>query len=85
MQIYIAVDMGLSCVTWYGPPWLYDRYATGNVAAVPVASDDDAVAAAGRQAASRTYGFLWTQLTEVAMFMFRRWVLLAYCRTVPYC
>ncbi|GLI65955.1 hypothetical protein VaNZ11_009636 [Volvox africanus] len=48
------------------------RFVNGTTAAIPVASDDDAVATAGRQAASRTYGFVWTQLTEVSVFLFRR-------------
>ncbi|KAG2491028.1 hypothetical protein HYH03_010476 [Edaphochlamys debaryana] len=48
------------------------RYVTGSTAAVPVASDDDAVGTAGRQAGSGTYGFVWTQLTELSTFLFRR-------------
>lgn len=55
-------------------PAVVCRYINGNTAAVPVASDDDAVATAGRQAASRTYGFVWTQMTELSIFMFRRCV-----------
>ncbi|PNH04739.1 Small RNA degrading nuclease 5 [Tetrabaena socialis] len=48
------------------------RFVTGVTAAIPVASDDDAVAAAGRQAAGGTYKFVWTQQTELATFLFRR-------------
>lgn len=48
------------------------RHVLGAVSAVPVASDEEAVAAAGRQAAAGTYGFVWTQLLELSTFMFRR-------------
>ncbi|GFR42691.1 hypothetical protein Agub_g3612 [Astrephomene gubernaculifera] len=48
------------------------RYVSGAAAAVPVGSDEDAVAAAGRQAAGGVYGLVWTQLTELSTFLFRR-------------
>ncbi|GFH22916.1 exonuclease domain-containing protein [Haematococcus lacustris] len=50
-------------------PEVLARHATGSAAAVPVHSDEAAVAKAGKAMVSGTYDFVWTQLTRLGQWL----------------